>query len=202
MNIRRLKKIKLHNVAITGIPMNEGARTFTTFMKSLSQIGDLEGKPFAGYSNFDDCVRKNNGKSDPEAYCASIMRKVEGGKTLTGGHIMTKETSDPAETAESKSMEAIKKIDDSLKSLSDRIAALEKKNEEGGEDDPENAEEKSKIESLEADMKTLSETMEGIKKSLAEPQNKGIAPTPENEGQISIEDQAKEVKNLCLSGLY
>jgi SPP1 gp7 family putative phage head morphogenesis protein len=38
-------------------------------------------KPFAGYSSFDDCVRKNRDKRDPEAYCASIMRRVEGGKS-------------------------------------------------------------------------------------------------------------------------
>jgi len=34
--------------------------------------------PFAGYSNFDECVRKNKDKNDPEAYCATIMRQVEG----------------------------------------------------------------------------------------------------------------------------
>lgn len=39
---------------------------------------DIETKPFAGYSNFDECVAKNKDKRDPEAYCAEIMRKVEG----------------------------------------------------------------------------------------------------------------------------
>jgi hypothetical protein len=34
--------------------------------------------PFATYKNFDDCVSKNSDKSDPKAYCASTMRKVEG----------------------------------------------------------------------------------------------------------------------------
>ena len=34
--------------------------------------------PFAGYKDFKDCVRKNQDKRNPEAYCASIMRKVEG----------------------------------------------------------------------------------------------------------------------------
>jgi len=34
-------------------------------------------KPFAGYENFDACVKSNSDKSDPEAYCAVIMRKVE-----------------------------------------------------------------------------------------------------------------------------
>jgi len=34
--------------------------------------------PFAGYKNFQDCVNKNKDKDDPNAYCAFIMRKVEG----------------------------------------------------------------------------------------------------------------------------
>lgn len=38
----------------------------------------IETKPFAGYRNFADCVKKNQDKKDPEAYCASIKRKVEG----------------------------------------------------------------------------------------------------------------------------
>lgn len=33
--------------------------------------------PFAGYKDFKDCVRKNNSRKDPEAYCAVIMRKAE-----------------------------------------------------------------------------------------------------------------------------
>ncbi len=36
------------------------------------------GEPFGGYTDFADCVSKNSGKEDPEAYCATIMRKVEG----------------------------------------------------------------------------------------------------------------------------
>ncbi len=34
--------------------------------------------PFAGYKDFDECVKKNRDKADPKGYCASIMRKVEG----------------------------------------------------------------------------------------------------------------------------
>lgn len=34
--------------------------------------------PFADYANFEDCVRKNRDKKDPEAYCAVIKRQVEG----------------------------------------------------------------------------------------------------------------------------
>lgn len=39
---------------------------------------NIETKPFAGYRNFADCVSKNKDKKDPKAYCATIMRKVEG----------------------------------------------------------------------------------------------------------------------------
>lgn len=42
----------------------------------------IEGKPFAGYANFDACVRANKNKRDPEAYCAEIMRTVEGKKAV------------------------------------------------------------------------------------------------------------------------
>ncbi|MEW6295955.1 MAG: HK97 family phage prohead protease [Candidatus Diapherotrites archaeon] len=42
---------------------------------------DLEiKKPFAGYTDFDDCVSKNKNKGNPKAYCATIMRQVEGEK--------------------------------------------------------------------------------------------------------------------------
>ncbi len=34
--------------------------------------------PFGGYSSFKDCVSQNKNKQNPEAYCADIMRSVEG----------------------------------------------------------------------------------------------------------------------------
>ncbi len=34
--------------------------------------------PFAGYKDFEDCVKKNQDKKNPEGYCAAIQRKVEG----------------------------------------------------------------------------------------------------------------------------
>jgi hypothetical protein len=34
--------------------------------------------PFAGYTNFADCVAKNKSKGNPQGYCAVIMRNVEG----------------------------------------------------------------------------------------------------------------------------
>ena len=36
------------------------------------------GEPFAGYTDFQDCVAKNQDKEDAEAYCATIKQKAEG----------------------------------------------------------------------------------------------------------------------------
>ena len=49
--------------------------------------------PFAGYKDFNDCVAKNSSKDNPKAYCATIMRKVEGKKELkfTNSDILVKE---------------------------------------------------------------------------------------------------------------
>lgn len=33
--------------------------------------------PFANYTDFADCVSKNQDKDDPEAYCASLEKKTE-----------------------------------------------------------------------------------------------------------------------------
>jgi hypothetical protein len=45
----------------------------------LSEIAEVPlGEPFGGYKDFNDCVAKNSDKKDPEGYCATIMRKIEG----------------------------------------------------------------------------------------------------------------------------
>jgi hypothetical protein len=36
-----------------------------------------KGAPFAGYEDFEDCVRQNSDKGDPKAYCGFIKHKVE-----------------------------------------------------------------------------------------------------------------------------
>jgi len=42
--------------------------------------GEAIGKPFAGYKDFEDCVRQNQQANNPEAYCAAIRQQVEGKK--------------------------------------------------------------------------------------------------------------------------
>jgi len=39
--------------------------------------------PFGEYDDFDSCVRENNDKRDPEAYCAAIKRQIEGASALS-----------------------------------------------------------------------------------------------------------------------
>lgn len=47
-------------------------------LQEVEEIKGIETKPFAGYDNFAECVRKNKDKKDPKAYCATIQRQVEG----------------------------------------------------------------------------------------------------------------------------
>ena len=41
------------------------------------------GEPFAGYTDFADCVAKNQDKANPEAYCGSIKAQAESTKLAT-----------------------------------------------------------------------------------------------------------------------
>lgn len=34
--------------------------------------------PFAGFADFDDCVRKNQDKDDPAAFCGFLKKRSEG----------------------------------------------------------------------------------------------------------------------------
>jgi hypothetical protein len=45
-------------------------------------IASKETAPFAGYKDFDECVKKNQDKDNPEAYCGSIKHKIEGEKEI------------------------------------------------------------------------------------------------------------------------
>jgi len=46
--------------------------------------------PFAGYTDFDECVRKNSDKKDPKAYCGTIKHAVESWEA--GMKVKTKDT--------------------------------------------------------------------------------------------------------------
>jgi len=68
--------------------------------------------PFAGYANHAECVERNRDKDDPDAYCASIMREVEGKSKSDEGYSVS-ELSEDARTVWRKAFEeAIEKNDE------------------------------------------------------------------------------------------
>ncbi len=72
------------NTTIDDITMEDIVKRIKTDMGFVgSEKMDLEmnvGSPFTIYKDFDDCVKKNQNKKDPDAYCATIMRNIEEGK--------------------------------------------------------------------------------------------------------------------------
>jgi len=68
-------------------------------------------EPFAGYDDFDDCVRQNSDKDDPEAYCGAIKDKTEMAKGLSEAvdGVDTEPTQEMANVAS----EVLEKIEDS-----------------------------------------------------------------------------------------
>jgi hypothetical protein len=63
------------------------------------------GEPFADYDSFEDCVAKNSGKDDPEAYCAEIQREAE----PAAESLALKHTMEERELKWKHSMEALRK---------------------------------------------------------------------------------------------
>ena len=63
-----------------------------------SETGDcdkIESKPFAGYTNFDECVAKNSDKKNPKSYCAEIMQRTEGKAATSENPLILKEGERP-----------------------------------------------------------------------------------------------------------
>jgi hypothetical protein len=89
-NARDLEKAK-HDIGRTNEPHDKVVNYIDRKAEELGEPGvgeDDEGKkaalqkgaPFAGYKDFHDCVRKNQDKDDPEAYCGQIKHQVEGSR--------------------------------------------------------------------------------------------------------------------------
>lgn len=65
-------------------------------------------KPFADYKDFADCVSRNKDKGDPAAYCAVIMRQVEGKSSVNesaGGMSVGELSKDNAASSAKKGVE-------------------------------------------------------------------------------------------------
>jgi len=48
------------------------------FQSKKNEKKSIETKPFGEYEDFDACVRANRNKKNPEAYCASLHKKITG----------------------------------------------------------------------------------------------------------------------------
>jgi hypothetical protein len=122
-NARDLEKAK-HDIGRTNEPHDKVVNYIDRKAEELGEPGvgeDDEGKkaslqkgaPFAGYKDFHDCVKKNQGKEDPEAYCGTIKHQVEGsrqgrmgrlwnrlmGRTAQGGGMGMANPMDPSSVA-------------------------------------------------------------------------------------------------------
>ena len=123
-------------MALTGNPINTNAKM--VFAKSLEYLKSqpIEGKPFAGYSDFDECVSQNRDKGDPKAYCAEVMRRTEGKSfssddDITRRKIMeekkTNGETEQKEEAKTTPKAEVKSFETNLKAIKDRLTAIEEK---------------------------------------------------------------------------
>jgi len=80
-------------------------------------------EPFAGYKNFDDCVKKNKDKEDPKGYCASIKKKAEKDQKPD----QTEEDEEDEQTKLEKLGSQVEEISSQLTEFSNRVAILETK---------------------------------------------------------------------------
>ena len=69
---------KVIALLMDGIPYSKAISLASELMAAEEAYEGGDNTPFAGYKDFDDCVKKNANKSDPKAYCAEIMRRAEG----------------------------------------------------------------------------------------------------------------------------
>jgi HK97 family phage prohead protease len=96
--IRHLREVKLYEISVVTFGANPLASVgYVKNLDLLLQHGKLdpefvalqlngvilslkaatEGKPFADYEDFADCVAKNQDKENPEAYCGEIQSRAE-----------------------------------------------------------------------------------------------------------------------------
>lgn len=129
---------ELSLVAIPGIPETSIATESLMHFESLdAKIELVHVEPFAGYTDFADCVAKNQDKSDPQSYCGYIKHQAEAkAKEWTWDACITKMTDegyDPDTAAKICGMIKNEKMEESLdptkkeepKKPEDRIKELE-----------------------------------------------------------------------------
>lgn len=171
---RLLDKINWINTALTGSPINKSAGMLDVMLKSLDRV---ESKPFGEYDSFDDCVNKNKDKNDPEAYCATIQRQVEGKKDHAHANGMLKYKVGGSMTdTEKKTLEV--KSDEEQPKEEPQEHPKEETQEEKSHDSKDSAEAvslkdfnemKSKVESMKGEIEKANKVISELKAQLDKP---------------------------------
>jgi hypothetical protein len=71
------EEVKIKQDAIQDSVEDPSLSFFKGLEESANSFLQRLGEPFAGYTNFDDCLAKNKDKSNPSAYCGYIKHQVE-----------------------------------------------------------------------------------------------------------------------------
>lgn len=127
-----LKEIGLFEFSVVDRPANQ-LSTFTGINAIAKSDTEEIKKPFAGYDNFDACVMDNKDKENPQAYCAEIMRQVEGEKGFksendvdkVGENTMTEQELKKEDSQPEVASPEMPKEESIMETLVKRISALE-----------------------------------------------------------------------------
>lgn len=82
----------LYEGSVVDTPSN----SFAVFTKVNYLAKSELRKPMGDYKNFDDCVKRNQDKRDPESYCGKIYHEIEG-KSIGGIEMKKQEEKKPEE---------------------------------------------------------------------------------------------------------
>lgn len=204
--------------------INYKAKTVDPNMKEIKLMVDVS-KPFAGYSNFDSCVKENSDKENPEAYCASIMHQAEGKEckkdAKTDGLNLISEENDnnnnnnnggihmdepKSEVKDYVTKEEFSKMDEKINSLSTSLNGLTeaikaltpatKQEDKKPEDDEDVKEKKKTEETAKLIEKTIDERMKEIVKNLGLTSSTPRPIAPAPTGTQGTRNILKELEDL------
>ena len=130
-----LRKLEGYEFSSVKKPANPLALNTEVNMIAKSEKGDVKleeiQKPFAEYKDFADCVAHNKDKDNPQAFCAFLHHKVTGAwpseKSLeTAKDLNQNDVNTNKKETEKMEVNKTDEILNVLKSLTDRVVALEK----------------------------------------------------------------------------
>lgn len=72
----QIDELEIHEISIVDNPANQSS-LFTVLKRFEPEKEDVVSKPFAGFKDHADCVRRNKDKRDPHAFCAWLERRTK-----------------------------------------------------------------------------------------------------------------------------